>query len=93
MLFEPDHKPGRDHVAINVTLSILIGVDENDDDLPVGFSAILRSKIEETGAKIVTSSIVPQKRLFGGAVKGNFVKSMLKDTFDKPNYGPETKGQ
>lgn len=51
-----------DHVLIQVNMSISIGVSEELDDLPPGFTDALRAAIQTTGADIIASSIVPKHR-------------------------------
>jgi hypothetical protein len=59
--FYPKHQD-RDHVLVQITLSVMIGVEEEEEDLPGEFTNLVREKVKETGAIILTSSIVPQKR-------------------------------
>jgi hypothetical protein len=54
---------GKDHVLVNITLSVMIGVEEEEDDAPREFCNMVRECIKETGAVILASSIVGQKRL------------------------------
>ena len=51
-----------DHVLIEVTLFIAIGVPEELDDLPPGFTDALKTAVKSTGADIITSSIIPKHR-------------------------------
>jgi hypothetical protein len=54
--------PTNDHVLIQVTMSISIGVAQEFDDLPPGFTDALKDAIKSTGADIIAGSIVPKHR-------------------------------
>lgn len=62
-----------DHVLLRVEICLAIGVNENQDDLPDGFSNDLHKAIKEIGAGVITSSIVPMHRN-----PGTFAKEMIK---------------
>lgn len=67
---------GKDHILVNITLSVMIGVEEEEDDTPSDFCKLVREKIKETGAVILTSSIVAQKRLhYKGSTREEIFKS------------------
>jgi hypothetical protein len=51
-----------DHVLIEVTMFIAIGVPEELGDLPSSFTHDLREAVKSTGAGIITSSISPRHR-------------------------------
>lgn len=54
----------KDHVLVNITLSVMIGVDETEDDTPSDFCNRVREGIKQTtGGIIIASSIVAQKRI------------------------------
>ena len=51
-----------DHVLIRVEICLAIGVNENSDDLPEGFTNELHRAIKEIGAGVITSSVSPIHR-------------------------------
>jgi len=60
MKFKPNAT--NDHVLVNISMSVFIGVDEESDDLPSEFCEAVRNAVKSTGANIVTSSIANRKR-------------------------------
>lgn len=57
------NQTGKDHVLVNITMSVMIGVEETEDDAPSDFCNLVRECVKSTGGIILTSSIVAQKRL------------------------------
>lgn len=51
-----------DHVLIKIDLCVAIGVEEDRDDLPEGFSDDVRKALKDLGIGVITSSIVPMHR-------------------------------
>lgn len=70
------HQKTKDHVLVNITLSVMIGVDETQDDTPPEFCNLVREAIKETGGIILASSIVGQKRLH---YKGSTREQIIND--------------
>jgi len=57
------YQADKDHVLVNINLSVMIGVNPGDEDIPREFCDLLREHIKATGAVILASSIVNGKRM------------------------------
>lgn len=51
-----------DHVLVELTIHVAIGVDESQDDIPNGFSNDVHNALKDLGIGVITSSIVPRHR-------------------------------
>lgn len=65
----------KDHVLVEITMAVMIGVDELEDDTPNDFCNQVREGVRNTGAIVLTSSIVGKKRLnFQGSAREMLAK-------------------
>lgn len=74
---------GKDHVVVNIIMTVIIGVEELEDDTPSEFCDQVRALIKETGAIPLTTSISSQKRM---PYKGSPREQIIQDAKENKDH-------